>query len=473
MSSRRGMGAAGTALRRPTAQDSAPSDNSLVAALAGASNEAGQVLRMVRVAEVAAHPNNPRDQLGDLTELAASIKALGLRQPILVVPASVFKAANPSTVLDEQVRWVALAGHRRRAAAESIGVEEIPAWIRSDLSGKSDAAETFIVENMHRRGFSPLEEARAMGLLADAGHSQRQIAERSGFSQAHVSKRLSLLRLPQPVQDALTREELTVGDALAITAVPVDEQLAVYELAVREKVPVTSAVHVHERERGEQANRDKARRRAEREKLPFVEQPAVEFKGNPWAHRLESKTEVAAAKEAGTLLAGVDTGGGFVYYSRTSRKAAGNEDERERRAANKARGAAAAQLVSRKPSAREVADTLVDAVLHDRVPYSEALRLAHQWLGDSVGISGTDMQRWLASVAELDGATRAWVAWTMTVAGAEARMRWRHRRWDADDRAYLDRLASKVGYVPTAWEKEQLARGESDSDGITAGEEAD
>jgi hypothetical protein len=80
MPSRRGMGLAGATLRRPTVETrGTDGDHSLVAALAGAPAEAGLALRMVQVAEVAEHPDNPRDELGDLSELAASIKALGLR----------------------------------------------------------------------------------------------------------------------------------------------------------------------------------------------------------------------------------------------------------------------------------------------------------------------------------------------------------------------------------------------------------
>jgi hypothetical protein len=66
--------------------------------------KAGQALRTVQVAEVAEHPDNPRDTLGDLTELAASIKTLGLRQPVLVVPVSAFRAAH-AVDLPPQASW--------------------------------------------------------------------------------------------------------------------------------------------------------------------------------------------------------------------------------------------------------------------------------------------------------------------------------------------------------------------------------
>lgn len=471
---RRGMGTAGTTLRRPTpTTNGAGSDHSLVAALAGSARELGQAFQLVKVSEVGEHPQNPRGSLGDLTELANSIRELGLRQPITVIPASTFRATHPELAVSAEARWVVLDGHRRLAAAPIADVSEIPAWIRADLGEAADGPETFLAANMHRLPLSPLEEARAMALLVDLGRSQRQIAERTGFAQSHVSKRLSLLRLPQQVQDALARDELTVGDALAITGVPDEDQLPVYELAKGSRLPVSSAVNALERERGEAAAREKARRRAAREKLRFIERPAGEF-SSPWAHRLESKMEIVAAREAGTLVAAADTGGAFAYFSTSPRRAQTPDDEKERRAAYTARAAAAQQLVARKPAAREVTEALADAVLRDRVPYADALRLTHKWLSDSVGITGLDMYRWRDSVTASDAASRTWVAWAMTIAGAEARIRSRNRRWDADDAAYLDRLGTKTGYIPTAWEKEQLAAAdpdsEGDSDGITAGE---
>jgi ParB family chromosome partitioning protein len=428
---------------------------------------------MVRVADVAEHPDNPRDELGDLTELAASIKTLGLRQPVLVVPVSTFRAAS-AVDLPTHARWVVLAGHRRRAACELAGVAEMPAWVRADLTAEADAAETFLAENVHRRGLAPLEEARAMALLVDLGFSQRQIAERGGFAQSHVSKRLSLLRLPQQVQDALSRAEITVGDALAISAVPVDDQLSVFEVSRANSVPVASAVSLRERERSTAVARERTRRRAEREGLRFIARPSAAFKGKDWAHRLESGTEVEASRRAGTLVVGPDSKGGFAYFSMTPRSNSGGRDEeRERRGANADRAAAAAQLVGGKPTGREATEELANAVLRDRVPHSESLRLAHEWLGDSVGITATEMYGWRDSITELDAASRLWVAWAMTVAGAEARLRSRRGRWDVEDRAHVQRLVDRVGYVPSEWEKRQLARIDdmSDSDGITSAEE--
>lgn len=103
----RGMGAASiSALRRPAVVGTAAVDSSLVTALAA--EDPGQSFRTVRVAEVAEHPDNPRALLGDLDELAASIRTLGLRQPIVVVPAAEFPAADLS--VEVIAVWLESAG---------------------------------------------------------------------------------------------------------------------------------------------------------------------------------------------------------------------------------------------------------------------------------------------------------------------------------------------------------------------------
>jgi hypothetical protein len=288
-----------------------------------------------------------------------------------------------------------------------------------------------------------------------------------------MSARLSLLRLPLHVQDALARAGITVADALAISAMPVDDQPAVYDLSRAEGVPVASAVSMLERQRSEAASRERARQRAEREGLSFIERPSVAFNGNR-AHRLQSKVEVVAARRAGTLVAGADSVGAFAYFSAMPLTDPGSrEEDRERRAANADRAAAAAQLVAGKPSGRQATEELANAVLHDRVPYAESLRLAHKWLGDSVGITGADMYRWRDSITCLDAASRVWVAWAMTVAGAEGRLGSRRGRWDVADRAHVQRLVDGVGYVPSEWEQGQLARIDEvgDSVGIAGAEE--
>jgi ParB/RepB/Spo0J family partition protein len=464
----RGMGtAAMSEVRRPSLQ--APPETGsrgLVAALrdASATPAAGPGIVMARVARIAEHPNNPRHTLGDLAELGASIRQFGVRQPTVLVPIEAFNEANPSLRVRQDVDWVVLAGHRRRAAAELVGQEEIPAWIRADWADAESAADTFIAENIHRAGLAPLEEARAFSLLTDLGRSQRDIASRHAVSQAHVSKRLALLRLPQPVQDALTAETVSIGDALALTGVPAEDQLQVWAIAGQDGVPIASAVRVVERQRAEELVATKARARAKREGIPFVDD--LRAAGiDAYAQRLEGKSAIARAKDAGVLVLGPSRfTDGVDYYTTAApkvpdRQRREQQEKKSRDAAMKLRAAAAGEYVrTRKPAQRVLVERLATAVLHNRGASADALRLTHKWLGDSVGITDRDMYRWRDQVAERgDAATRLWVAWAITVAEAETHARWQHAPWDTRDLAYLQTLTEAVGYEPTPWETARLA----------------
>ena len=453
----RGMGsAAAQALRRPSPTPAEGAQaHSLVAALSVDLN--GSALQTIRVSEIAEHPDNPRTSLGALEELADSIKVLGLRQPIVVVPVIAFNAANPGVPLESGAQWVVLAGHRRRAAALLAGVEQIPAWVRPDLAGRADASETFIAENVHRIGLAPLEEASVYALLTDLGRSQRDIAQRSGVSQAHVSKRMSLLRLPQPIQDAVASDSLAIGDALAIAAAREEIQLPAFELARARRCPVPTAIHEVERRLAVAAAVDQARDRAMAEGLQFVE-PIERTTGSVSWRRLVDATEIDAARVSGGLAGGCEPSGPFVYLEAVQEYANGERlDHREQaRRAAESRRLAAQQLVSTRPPARVVSQSLTDAVLFDRFDYTGALKLTQQWIGDSVGITDRDPQRWRDSLKGQDAATRAWVAWALTIAASEIRAEC-SSSWGERERGYLQLLHDKVGYTPTQWEEQCLA----------------
>jgi ParB family chromosome partitioning protein len=156
-------------------------------------------------------PDNARGDLGDLEELGASLVAVGMLEPVIVKP------AGPDG------RHQLISGERRTAAARLVGMPEIPALVRADLGGPdavADAAAAQIVENFHRRPLSPLEEASAFRRLQDLGMKQADIAGRVGINQGTVSKRLSLLRLPEPVRAQVAAGDIDVADAVEIAKLP-------------------------------------------------------------------------------------------------------------------------------------------------------------------------------------------------------------------------------------------------------------
>jgi ParB/RepB/Spo0J family partition protein len=159
-------------------------------------------------------PDNARMELGDLEELGAALIAVGMLEPVIVKP------AGPDG------RYQLISGERRTAAARLVGMPEIPALVRADLGtpdAVADAAAAQIVENFHRRPLSPLEEASAFRRLQDLGIKQADIAHRVGINQGTVSKRLSLLKLPEPVRAQVAAGDIDVADAVELAKLPKEQ----------------------------------------------------------------------------------------------------------------------------------------------------------------------------------------------------------------------------------------------------------
>lgn len=162
-------------------------------------------LAMLPIADIRPHPDQPRRHFDDaaLDELAASISAKGLVQPIVVRPAPHGRG------------WQLVAGERRWRASQRAGLHQIPAIIR-DL----DDHDTFtiaLVENIQRQELSAIEEAEAFARLRDQlGHSQDAIGQMTGKSRSHIANILRLLELPEVVRDLVASGKLGMGHARAL-----------------------------------------------------------------------------------------------------------------------------------------------------------------------------------------------------------------------------------------------------------------
>jgi ParB/RepB/Spo0J family partition protein len=150
---------------------------------------------------------NNRRSLGDLAELAASIKSVGLLQPLLV--------RKVESALDRDVvGYFIIAGHRRHAAAKLAGLSHVDAKV-VDQDEKA-RLESLLVENLHRLDIDPLEEADGYKRLLAFGLKQKDIAAKVGRSEAHVSKRLALLELPAEVHQLVLAGKVRLADALEL-----------------------------------------------------------------------------------------------------------------------------------------------------------------------------------------------------------------------------------------------------------------
>lgn len=158
-------------------------------------------LAAITVAELHPSPNNPREHLTDIDDLAASIKEAGLIQPIVVQK------------IPGQSGYQVLAGHRRLAAVKRLGWESVPCIMRRDMLPDEELL-AMLIENGQRAGLDPIEEARAAQKLANGGLNQADIARRVGRSERWVQQRLMLLTLPAEEQDAVRAGHWSLGHAL-------------------------------------------------------------------------------------------------------------------------------------------------------------------------------------------------------------------------------------------------------------------
>ena len=175
-------------------------------------------LEELPVGSIVPNPNQPRVHFDEesLAELAASVREIGVLQPVLVRPAG------------ENGTYELIAGERRWRAARRAGLAVIPAVIRTtdDLG----SVERALVENLHRQDLTPLEEAAAYSqLIEDFSMTHEQVATRVGKSRSSITNTLRLLSLPAAIQALLADGRLSAGHAKALLGTPdraFQEQLA-------------------------------------------------------------------------------------------------------------------------------------------------------------------------------------------------------------------------------------------------------
>lgn len=166
------------------------------------------VLRQISVSQIEPNAHQPRSHFGEeaLASLTASVRELGVLQPILVRPLG-------------DARFQLIAGERRWRAAKRAGLQIIPALVRTveDVG----ILEQALVENLHREDLNPLEEAAAyQQLIEDFGLTHDDVARRVGKSRSGISNTLRLFQLPPGIQKSVADGRLSAGHARALLATP-------------------------------------------------------------------------------------------------------------------------------------------------------------------------------------------------------------------------------------------------------------
>ncbi|MBN4664850.1 ParB/RepB/Spo0J family partition protein [Pandoraea nosoerga] len=181
---------------------------------------------MMALERLQAGKYQPRTRMdeGALQELAASIRAQGLMQPILV------------RRVDGE-KYEIIAGERRFRAARIAGLAEVPVLVR-DVPDEAAAAMA-LIENIQREDLNPLEEAQGIQrLLGEFNYTHEQAAQSLGRSRSAVSNLLRLLNLAQPVQTMLLAGDLDMGHARALLAVDAATQITLANQVVNKRLSV-------------------------------------------------------------------------------------------------------------------------------------------------------------------------------------------------------------------------------------------
>ena len=183
----------------------------------------------IAIDQIVPNTKQPREVFDedDLKELSASIKEVGVLQPVVVrsIPAKgrseklqEFLAEKP------EARYELIMGERRLRASELAGETTIPAIIRETDDG--DLLRDALLENLHRAQLNPLEEASAyQQLMADFGATQEELAKRIARSRPQIANTLRLLKLPPSVQKKVAAQVITAGHARALLSLSTAEEM--------------------------------------------------------------------------------------------------------------------------------------------------------------------------------------------------------------------------------------------------------
>lgn len=233
-----------------TAREASPRLGRGLAALLGdaaASTADSEGVRAIAIERLEPGPYQPREPVDpqSLEDLAASIRARGILQPLLARP-------HPTAA----GRFQIVAGERRWRAAQMAGLHEVPALVRTLADAEAMAAA--LVENLQRRDLNPIEEAMGYRrLMTEFAMTQEMLGDAVGKSRSHVANIMRLLNLPQRVQAEVRTGALSAGHARALLAHPDPERAALAVIARGLSVRQTEALAARQTD----IERDSGRRR--------------------------------------------------------------------------------------------------------------------------------------------------------------------------------------------------------------------
>jgi len=235
------------------------------------------------VSQMQAGKYQPRTRMdeGALNELAASIKAQGLMQPILVRPIG-------QDTLSGLIKYEIIAGERRFRASQLAGLTEVPVLVRDvdDLA----AAAMALIENIQREDLNPLEEAQGIHrLIADFSFTHEQAATALGRSRSAVSNLLRLMNLASPVQTMLMAGDIDMGHARALLAVDAASQITLANQVVAKRLSVRETEKLVTRTVEEAANPVEPRHKEKSGDIARLEEELSDALATPVVFKMGNK----------------------------------------------------------------------------------------------------------------------------------------------------------------------------------------
>ena len=232
-------------------------------------NDQKKTILYLKLDALVPHPQNPRKELGDLTELADSIKAMGVMQNLTVIPED-----------EEWNTFKILIGHRRAAAAKLAGLEEVPCIVIEHMDEKEQLA-TMLLENIQRSDLTVIEQAEGFQLMLDIGASVAEVSQKTGFSETTVRHRVKLLELDRKLLEE-KQNQMKIGDMMLLSKIKDPKK--------RETVLKIYGGDSNFAQRVDQAVEEEAKKEKQKQVTRILEEKGLESAEDTW--KLDRKGEV-------------------------------------------------------------------------------------------------------------------------------------------------------------------------------------
>lgn len=244
-----------------------------------------EIIKYINLDHIHPHPDNPRKELGDLTELVESIKKNGIMQNLTVIPME-----------GKEGEYMAIIGHRRSAAAKLAGITEVPCRIIEGMSLKEQVS-TMLEENMQRNDLTIFEQAQGFQMMLDLGETEEGIAEKTGFSRSTIRRRLNIAKL-----DPVLLKKKEQDDSFQLTLKDLYELDKIEDVKTRNKILNDARDSREIVWKAKQAASEENRKKVEATLIPKLKEKGVKqapksVENERWSNKWDSLKEFDLDKD--------------------------------------------------------------------------------------------------------------------------------------------------------------------------------